>query len=52
MRILFTVHKGFIGSRIYEILKYWRYKIDGVDLGDNAPDAKFDIIVILGLPSN
>ena len=48
MRILLTGHKGFIGSRIYETLKNEGYEIEGVDVGDKIPDAKFDIILHFG----
>lgn len=42
-----TGHKGFIGSAVYKYLKDNGVEVDGFDVGDQFPDAKYDYIIHL-----
>lgn len=48
MEILLTGYKGFIGTQIYKYLKESGYSVDGIDLGDDIPDKKYDVILHFG----
>lgn len=48
MKILFTGHKGFIVTEIYQTLRNSGYDVDGIDFGDKVPDTKYDIILHFG----
>ena len=48
MKILVTVHEGFMVSRILGTLKKSDCDIDGIDQGAKVPDTKYAIILHFG----
>lgn len=53
MRILLTGHKGFIGSRIYELLRQLKHSVYGIDLTDgkdvNSCSLDYEIDLVIHL---